>query len=222
MSRALVVQHSAVEGVGRFAEWLPEAGVELRVVRPYEGQALPVTVTDDALIVMGGPMGAHDDADVAWLSATKALLADAVERGVPTLGVCLGAQLLAVATGGDVQRGDAGPELGLDTVDIAVADRLFEPATIPVVQWHNDTVVRLPADATLLGSSERYAIQAFRVGECAWGMQFHVEATAAMVAEWARAERMAHAGLAGPVAESEGRLGVVGQQLARRFAALIG
>jgi GMP synthase-like glutamine amidotransferase len=221
MPRALVVQHVAIEGVGRFAEWMPTHGLDLRVVRPYDGEALPDAVTDDALIVMGGPMGAYDDADVPWLAATKRLLTDAVARNIPALGVCLGAQLLAVAAGGVVERGAAGPELGLDSVRITQPDALFDLGDIPVVQWHYDTVTRLPDTASLLGSSERYATQAFRVGEAAWGVQFHVEATADLVEEWARADGRPEAAITAAVRDAEGRLAVVGERFARRFAAFV-
>lgn len=221
MPTALVVQHAAIEGVGHFADWLPRHGLDLRIVRPYDGEPLPDEVDDGALIVMGGPMGATDDADVPWLRPTKALLADAVERGLPTLGVCLGAQLLAVATGGAVERGSAGPELGLDTVEISVADALFDVGTIPVVQWHYDTVTLLPPAATLIGSSARYASQAFRVGDAAWGVQFHVEATPEMVRDWAAAEQLDESALADPVVAAGPALRETGERVARRFAALV-
>ncbi|HVT22971.1 MAG TPA: type 1 glutamine amidotransferase [Mycobacteriales bacterium] len=221
MGAALVIQHAAVEGVGRFAEWFPAHGIELHVLHPYAGEPLPSAVSDDALIVMGGPMGACDDADVPWLAQAKLLMADAVARRVPTLGVCLGAQLLAVATGGKVEPGGAGPELGLDTVEITVPDQLFDLGELPVVQWHFDTVTALPTDAILLGSSARYAVQAFRVGESAWGVQFHVEATADMVRAWARADRLDEDALAGPVTVAADRLAAAGARLAGRFAELV-
>src|SRR3954465_9498775 len=116
MARALVVQHTAQEGLGNLLQWLPAAGLDVHPIHPYLGHRVPPSVEGDALIVLGGPMGAYDDERATWLPAGRALLATAVDDGVPTLGICLGAQLLAVAAGGSVQRGEAGPELGLGMV----------------------------------------------------------------------------------------------------------
>ncbi|HWC33885.1 MAG TPA: type 1 glutamine amidotransferase [Mycobacteriales bacterium] len=221
MRSALVIQHAEVEGVGRFADWFPQCGLELRVVHPYDGEALPAAVDADALIVMGGPMGAYDDADSPWLPATKLLLADAVRRGVPTLGICLGAQLLAVATGGKVERGAAGPELGLAEVTVATPDRLFEAGPMPVAQWHYDTVTELPPGATLLASSDRYPTQAFRVGDSAWGLQFHIEATPGLVGTWAHAEQCDVVAIVEPLVSADAAISRAGEQVARRFAAVV-
>ncbi len=221
MPHAIVVQHAEVEGVGRFAQWMPGFGLELHVLRPYAGDALPSAVDADALIVMGGPMGADDDAHVPWLAATKALLVDAVEHGVATLGVCLGAQLLAVATGGKVERGTAGPELGLGTVNVAVTDSLLEAGPIKAVQWHYDTVTELPPMATLLASSAAYPVQAFRVGDAAWGLQFHIEATPELVTEWARAERLDPDELVAPVAAADGVIALTGREITKRFVGIV-
>ncbi|MBV9099245.1 MAG: type 1 glutamine amidotransferase, partial [Frankiaceae bacterium] len=186
MARVLVVQHTAHEGLGRLQDWLPAAGVDVHPIHPYLGHRVPQSVEGDALIVLGGPMGALADEVAPWLPATRSLLATAIDDGVPTLGICLGAQLLAVAAGGSVERGALGPELGLGTVTVSQPDVLLQSGELPVVQWHFDTVTRLPQSAALLASSSRYAAQAFRVGEVAWGLQFHIEATPEMVSEWAR------------------------------------
>jgi GMP synthase-like glutamine amidotransferase len=143
---------------------------------------------------MGGPQQAYDDGSAPWLRATKELIRSAVANGLPTLGVCLGAQLLAEATGGRVQPGEHGPEVGAKLVakrDAAAADPLFWdlPLSPVVVQWHWDAVTDLPPAATLLMSSPTYPHQAFRVGERAWGIQFHIETDAAMVGRWADNDR---------------------------------
>jgi GMP synthase (glutamine-hydrolysing) len=220
MARALVVQHTAHEGLGLLLEWLPAAGLDVHPIHPYLGHRVPPSVEGDALIVLGGPMGANDDGEAPWLPATRALLATAVDDGVPTLGICLGAQLLAVAAGGEVQPGTAGPELGFGSVEVAVSDQLLDAGSLPVVQWHYDTVTRLPDGAELLASSDRYRVQAFRVGEVAWGLQFHVEATVEMVSEWARADGISDE-VADAVRAADDALRSAGDAVARRFAHIV-
>lgn len=228
MARVLVVQHTPHEGLGRLQDWLPDAGVDVHPIHPYLGHRVPQYVEGDALIVLGGPMGANDDADAPWLPATRSLLASAIDDGVPTVGICLGAQLLAVAAGGSVERGALGPELGLGTVTVSQPDVLLPSGELRVVQWHFDTVTRLPETAALLGSSSRYAAQAFRIGEVAWGLQFHIEATPQMVADWAAidADALASEGrspaeVVDEVTGAVDDLEAVGIQLARRFAHII-
>jgi GMP synthase (glutamine-hydrolysing) len=123
-------------------------------------------------------MGALDDELAPWLPAVRRLLAEAVNEELPTLGICLGAQLLAVAAGGRVVRGAAGTEAGLVSVSWTAAAHtdalvaaLPEPMLTPSL--HDDEIVELPAGAVLLGGTATYPHQAFRVGSCAWGVQFH-------------------------------------------------
>lgn len=220
MARVHVVQHTVTEGLGQLAEWLPAIGVDVHPTHPYLGNRVPPSVEGDALIVLGGPMGAYDDEVAPWLPSVRALLASAVDDGVPTIGICLGAQLLAVVAGGKVERGQAGPEIGLGEVNVPTGDDLLSPGVMPVVQWHNDVVTELPDSVVVLGSSERYPVQAFRVGEVAWGLQFHVEATLDMVRGWALEDGL-DASFVEPVAFAAGRLAEVGEAIARRFAAII-
>lgn len=209
--RVQVVEVSPSDPVGRLGEWLTEAGITVEIAteaRPLDGYA--------GLVVLGGPQSAND----AELEPIRQQLRDAVTNELPTLGICLGAQLLAVAAGGEVAPGTAGPELGLGSVDVAVPDVLLDKGTLPVVQWHHDTVTRLPDGAALLASSEAYEVQAFRVGEVAWGMQFHVEATPEMVAEWAAYDDI-DAAVVEPVRRADGELQAAGEPVVRRFAHVI-
>jgi GMP synthase-like glutamine amidotransferase len=229
MARALIVQHTPTEGLGWLQQWLPDAGVHVHPIHPYLGHRVPPSVEGDALIVLGGPMGAMDDEQAPWLPSVRALLATAIDDGVPTLGICLGAQMLATAAGGEVVRGAAGPELGYGEVDVTVSDEVLTAGTLPVVQWHFDTVTRLPDGAQLMASNDRYAVQAFRVGDVAWGVQFHMEATVEMIAAWAAEDAEAIRTSLGStpedvvagVAAAEPRLIAAGEELTRRFAAVI-
>ena len=220
MARALIVQHAAHEGLGRLLEWLPAAGLDVHPIHPYLGHRVPPSVEGDALVVLGGPMGVLDDSAAPWLPATRDLLATAIDDGVPTLGICLGAQLLAVAAGGEVLQGSAGPELGFGEVTVAVGDELLSAGSLPVVQWHYDAVTRLPEGATLLASSALYDVQAFRLGEVAWGLQFHIEATVDMVREWARIDGVGP-DVADAVAFRDDALRTAGDDVARRFARVV-
>jgi GMP synthase-like glutamine amidotransferase len=151
---------------------------------------------------------------------------------VPTLGVCLGAQLLASAHGGLVERSTSGPEIGPGLVarrDAADNDPLFKyvPLLPDVVQWHSDEITELPIGAVLLAASTRYAHQAFRLGDRAWGLQFHIECDPAMIAGWAASDaevldelgydpEMVLAATAGILSDLE----EVWQPFAARFASL--
>jgi GMP synthase-like glutamine amidotransferase len=140
---------------------------------------------------MGGEMGAYDDIEHPWLAALRRWLADAVARGLPVLGVCLGGQLLAAATGGAIRRAAKGPEAGTLLIakrDAAAHDPLFAqvPLTPDVIQFHHDEIHRLPAGATLLACSPRSVNQAFRVGMAGYGLQCHIETSPARVLSWAR------------------------------------
>ena len=191
MGRILVITHSRTEHLGYFAEWLTAAGAELDVCQPWDGDPLPTTLAGHGgLLVMGGTQQAYDDGSAPWLAGTKELLRLAVETSVPTLGICLGSQLLAEATGGRVAPNPEGPELGARLVamrDIAKADPLLYdlPMSPVVVQWHWDAIVELPPGAVLLASSPRAVNQAYRLGGAAWGLQFHLETPPEMLHGWA-------------------------------------
>ncbi len=184
----VVLQHVAHEGPGSVALAVSDTGAELRVVRIDRGEPVPAAteVADLAgLVVMGGPMGVHDD--LPWLAVERDLLRAAVEAGRPVLGICLGAQQLAAALGGTVTTGPA-PEVGVGEVHLtadAIGDALFDaaPSPLPCVHWHGDTFT-IPDGGVRLARSDLYENQAFRVGARAYGLQFHVEVTGSLVAHW--------------------------------------
>ncbi len=190
----LVVQHEDDCPPALVGRWLTEAGCELDVRRPYAGDELPADPTAyDALLVLGGTMGADEDADHAWLAPTKQLLRDAVGAEVPTLGICLGHQLLASALGGRVEVNPRGRTVGLVPVewaDAAADDPLVGGVATPRrgVHWNNDVVTELPPGARVLASTPQGDAEVVRHGPAAWGVQLHPEVDAGVVARWAASD----------------------------------
>jgi GMP synthase-like glutamine amidotransferase len=180
MPRCLVVQHVPPEGPYAVGSALRSAGVDLEICRTFAGDRVPTQLDGwDGLVVMGGPMSAASDDGFPTRRREVDLLASAITAGTPTLGVCLGAQLLAVAAGADVYPGPVGPEIGWGTVALsaeAQSDHLLGglPATLSVLHWHGDTF-DLPPGSVRLATNSTYANQAFRLGDRAWGIQFHAE-----------------------------------------------
>jgi GMP synthase-like glutamine amidotransferase len=186
--RLLVLQHISCEHPGVFSEVIEERGVEAVPVEVDEGQPLPDWRDFDAVLAMGGPMGAYEEGEHPWLVPEKELLREAADEGRPILGVCLGVQLLASALGAKVGPMESA-EVGLLPVQLTEegrADPLFAGMPEPLVslQWHGDTF-ELPEGAALLASSPAAPHQAFRAGEAAYGVQFHLEVTPRMADEWA-------------------------------------
>jgi GMP synthase-like glutamine amidotransferase len=188
--RLLVVENDSSAPVGRFGDWLIDAGAELELRRAQHGDPLPAELDGYAgLVVMGGSMDALADEVAPWLPQLRGLLAGAVAAELPVLGICLGAQLLAVATGGRVSLGTA-PQYGAQLVakrQAAATDPLFRelPITPDVVHWHTDEVTALPPGAVQLAAAPDCEQQAFRVGRLAWGVQFHIETTPEIIRAWA-------------------------------------
>ena len=189
----LVLEHAPWERPGlithALADGAPHVPVVTRTVLSDGDPDLPAVGDLAALVVMGGPMNADDDARYPGLVAERRLLAAAVDADVPVLGVCLGMQLLARALGADVHPGH-GTEMGFAPVTISAPDPVLSPLgpRPTVLHWHSDAA-DLPSGATLLAATTATPVQAFRAGS-ALGLQFHVEMTATLLAEW----------LAGPMA----------------------
>ena len=203
----LVLQHIACEPPGVYEDVLLERGARIHRVELDEGEPLPDGSEFDAIVAMGGPMSANDEDDLPWLRAEKAFIAEAVRAGTPFFGACLGAQLLAASLAAEVTAGPA-PEVGLLPVfltDAADDDPLFAglPRELLTLQWHGDTFA-LPEGAVLLASSPAYPNQAFRFDRAAYGVQFHLELSREMAAEWAGVPAYAEAltQVLGPGAET--------------------
>lgn len=180
----LIVQHVPWERPALIASAL--SGIPTRTVTVARDldPLLPAATELAGLVVLGGPMNADDIRNYPGLAAERRLASSAIDAGVPTLGVCLGAQLLARALDARVERGVA-RELGWAPVTVHdERDPLVGPLKpgIPVLHWHADAF-ELPNGATRLASTEATEIQAFRAGN-AWALQFHMEATCELVEQW--------------------------------------
>ncbi len=184
--RILSVTHGPTVPGGVFDEVVVAAGHDLeRWVVPLGGMPQPVS-TYDALMTFGGSMHPDQDAQFGWLEREAEMLAQALAEGVPVLGVCLGAQLLARAAGARVGPAPAA-EIGWFEVELTpegISDPVLgvlSPRT-EAFQWHHYTF-EIPRGATELARSA-VCTQAFRVGERAWGIQFHAEVTLEMLRAW--------------------------------------
>lgn len=162
-------------------------GFEVEVRHLDRGDDLPHSDQMEGLIAMGGPIGAYEEDKYPFITRECKLLRDVARSGRPVLGVCLGAQLLAKALGANVFPGHEA-EIGFGSVKLAPAaklDRVLAAVgdSVPVFHWHGDTFA-LPDGAVLLASNRKYAHQAFRFGDCAYGFQFHIEPDAATWLAW--------------------------------------
>ncbi len=232
MARLLVVQHEPDAPVAWLGEWWAELGLGLHVVRGDLGE--PVDDRwgheHDGLVVLGGDMGANDDAVAPWLAPTRALIADAVALGVPMLGVCLGHQLAAVALGGTVEPNPTGRTIGPVPVRLtgaAASDPLLSGLDgLPAIHYNDDVVLEPPPGATVLATLPDGRPQAMRFGPAAWGVQFHPETSPEVFAAWLRWESAdgltpEQEVLLAEVEAARGVLRAAWQPLAERFATLV-
>lgn len=184
MKTIRVLQHASFEGPAGLAGLALERGFELAVTRLDLGQPLPELATSGAVVVLGGPMSVHDEQAYPWLLREKRWIASAVDAGIPVVGICLGAQLLAHVLGATVSAMHE-REIGWHRVDRApeAAQALIGsvfPPTMLAFHWHGDTFA-LPAGAVRLASSEACREQAFALGDRVLGLQFHLETIPAAV-----------------------------------------
>ncbi len=178
--RTHVFRHVPFEDEAAVGQWARGRGCTLSATDFYAGQLPPPPDSYDWLVVMGGPMGVYDNQEHPWLVQEVEAIRATISRGVPVLGICLGAQLIATALGATVQRNPF-PEIGW--LEIATAPEAREhpllsqlPGTFTAFHWHGDTFA-LPEGATPLGSSQACACQGFAYGERVLALQFHLEST---------------------------------------------
>jgi GMP synthase-like glutamine amidotransferase len=182
----LVLQHIKCEGPGYIADFAASRGLELEVIRVFDGTPIPEPQDAQAMIVLGGPMNVYEEERYPWLVAENTAIQAAIAEDMPYLGICLGSQLLAKALGASIVRNPV-EEIGFGDVTLApgaMQDPLFQEFSnvLPAFHWHEDTW-ELPDGSTLLASSAACPHQAFRYGR-AYGLQFHVETTPEMVSDW--------------------------------------
>jgi GMP synthase (glutamine-hydrolysing) len=190
MRNLLVLQHVPYEPLGTLNPLLKREGYRIRYVNfGREPDAKPQIDRYNGLVVLGGPMSVTESDRYPHLSHEAEIIADAIDRGMPVLGICLGAQLIAKALGADVRRHDE-KEIGwyrLAVTDAAKDDAVFSHFENDdhVFQWHGDTF-EIPAGATHLATTSSCHNQAFRYGDNVYGLQFHLECDEPMIDRWLR------------------------------------
>lgn len=191
------LQHTPDEGPGHAADWLAAHGHALTLTRLFApGPVFPALADFDALLILGGPMSVRDEDRLPWLREEKAFIRQALRAGKLTLAICLGAQLVAEALGGEVRPNHA-PEIGFWTVRFSgksLEHPLLRgwPEKATVLHWHLDTFT-VPPGAVRVGMSAATATQGFVWGDGVIGLQFHPEMTALMVEKLMELEQHEHA-----------------------------
>ena len=186
--RALVVVNAETSGPRRLGAWLEEEGIIVDAVLGARG--LPADLSGyDALVMMGGGLMPDDDDRAPWLAQERALAIEAIQRDLPTLGICLGGQLLAYVAGGEVRASFGPKERGATLITpspAGAADPLLGSLaqSAHMIENHQDMITALPSDAVLLASSAAVENQAFRLGAHVRGLQFHPEVGADDLTRW--------------------------------------
>ncbi len=176
--RAHYLQHVPFEGLGSIEPWLLQHGYTITCTRLFDSEPLPDIDDVDFLIVMGGPMSVNDEDDYPWLATEKTFISRFIKSEKPVLGICLGAQLIAVAMGAEVFA-NSEKEIGWFPIEAIrpAGHEVFQfPTTNQVFHWHGETF-HLPDGAVRLAKSDACDNQAFQLGDHVIGLQFHLETT---------------------------------------------
>lgn len=187
MKRALIVRHTPFEGAAGFRLPIEQAGYEFHRINVSDADFPTFDwVEPDLVVVMGGPMGVYERDAHSWIDGEITGLALRIAAGRPTLGVCLGSQMIAAALGANVYPGPV-KEVGFAPVSLTEAGRsspLRHVAGVPVLHWHGDTF-DLPEGAERLAETANYPNQGFRIGDRLLALQFHPEmGEDPRIAEW--------------------------------------
>lgn len=211
--RALVIQHVAFEDLGTIEPALRAARLRIEIVRAgVDALDSRLQRAADLLVVLGAPIGVYEHHTYPFLKREIELIGRRLERAQPTLGICLGAQLMAAALGAKVFPGGAGKEIGWSALTAPAASPAGNPLApllrpgVQVLHWHGDTF-ELPTGATALAGSERYSNQAFALGAHALALQFHAEVQSALLERWyiGHAAELTQAGIDIPALRAAGR-----------------
>jgi GMP synthase (glutamine-hydrolysing) len=187
---ALVLSHVCFEDLGTLEKPLLERGFHIASIEAAKAH-FPLDDADscDLLVIMGGPIGVYEQDDYPFLKDEIACISQRLRAGRPTLGICLGAQLMAAALGASVYPGKRGKEIGwapITGIQDSKTPAWFAPLLTPdthLLHWHGDTF-DLPSGAVHLAKTELYDNQAFTYGGSALGLQFHPEVTASGLESW--------------------------------------
>jgi GMP synthase (glutamine-hydrolysing) len=181
----LVVRHVPWEGPHRILDSFDGTAVAMQDLLDDQSAVLPPPESVRGAVFMGGPMSATDVAAFPRLQEELDWISEAIDRQVPLLGICLGAQLIARAAGSIITPAPR-PEIGVAPIQILTSDDPLAAALAPSTQalhWHSEEF-NLPSDAVHLSKSQQTDIQAFRLGGSAWGLLFHLEVDAALLSAW--------------------------------------
>jgi GMP synthase-like glutamine amidotransferase len=188
----LVIQNEIDDPVALVGEWISEVGVDVEVIHAYRGETVPGSLPAkySGAITMGGYMGANDDIEFPWLIDARSLMKDVVANDIPFFGICLGGQLLATAVDGKVEVAPV-PEIGVASFRVtaeAAQDSVFGHLAgkeAIAAEWHKDYITDLPDEAVILAGNDVCPVQAFRLGENVYGVQFHPEIDSEIFSSWA-------------------------------------
>jgi GMP synthase (glutamine-hydrolysing) len=183
----LIIKHVEIEGPGLIEDCLKEERIPYQILNLESGLHLPRPGDLKGIVLLGGPMNVYEEDRYPFLKEENLFIKEGIQRGKPVLGICLGAQLIAKALGARISKAPI-KEIGwydVSLTKVGTEDPFFSklPKTFPVFQWHEDTF-DLPSAGKLIATSNPIPHQAFRYGENAYGLQFHLEVTEDMIRKW--------------------------------------
>ncbi len=184
---ALITKHVEIEGPGLIEYCLRQENISYQILNLKPGVHFPKLDDFTHIVILGGPMNVYEEGRFPFLREEDLFIKEAIQRGKTTLGICLGAQLIAKALGAKVFKSPV-KEIGwydVSLTQVGSQDPLFSnlPKTFTVFQWHEDTF-EIPRSGKMIATSSSVPHQAFRYGEDTYGLQFHLEVTEEMIQDW--------------------------------------